>query len=610
MIRRYPLILCRIAVIALCSVVCFSTVLAEDADFIWAAYNGFALFEADGKLGLMTNMGEIVVPADYDEIIRADMEEFGNDKGEYGFGRAVKDGKMAIISPGNRLTTDNLFDILWNDDYYVSCWPQRAENGIYYGIYIENGMYGAFNTLGERLTEPIFEPDDFGHPGFKGFENGISPVHTKDGWGILNARGEIVASSKYWWEVEVLPNGYCVVQSDQQLGLISPEGKTILESEYIDIIEYGEGLVYVEQFRDYGDLHGYVNMEGELVIPFGDEIYSGCAFSNGLAVVRTKGGYGVINRLGEFVIAPEWDQIDREAFDNGEYLQVMKDEQYGIMDVSGKLISEPQWDEIAFRVERDSYSTSRQPDEGLYPIEYFQVRKNDVWGLLYLDGNVLSEPQWRDIGVFVNGAAVVTTPEGKYGFIDRNGRMIGEARWYSCDNFNDGLASVRRTDYDNEEAWYTFLSLDGAVLDQEWESARSFSDGAARVLENGLWGLIDTTGALIAPCQYDEINPSHEGLSRVKKDGLYGFVNTEGVLVIPCQFGYASDFSEGVCVVSNEEGFDGYIDTSGTIVVPYQFDCADIFVDGLAEVGKNGVGGLMTRDFQIISGIKEPVTLP
>lgn len=615
MIRKHLFILCCIAAFSLCVVLCFTSALAEGIDFVWAPYNGFALFEVDGKLGLMTDAGEVVVPAEYEDfMLKGEYKPFENYLGEYDFGLAEKDGKYAILDSNNRLTTDNTFDIFWKDDYYSACFPSRMDNGIYIGFYEENGKYGLFNTLGERVTEPVFELDAFNELPSRGFVNGVSPIHTEDGWGILNAKGEIVASSEYWRGVESLPNGYCiVVEWDEQFRfgekfcLIDTEGNTILAVEYLDSREYGEGLIYVGGFRKDSDLHGYVNMEGELVITFDDDIYSGDAFSNGLAIVRAKDGYGMINRLGEFVMAPEWDQIERKPFDNGEYFQIIKDERYGIMDANDKLISEPQWDEICFKAERDKYSESGRIKEGEYTIEYFRVRKGDVWGLLDIKGNVLSEPQWKNIDVFINGGAVVMTPEKKYGFIDENGCAIGEACWDDCYKFNDGLALVSKTDVVDGEAWYTFISLDGTVFDKKWKGAGSFSEGVAVVKEDGLWGLIDTTGALIVPCQYDEIRASQDGLSWVKKDGLYGFVNTKGELVIPCQFEYASNFSEGVCVVSNEEGLDGYMDASGTLVIPYQFDYAYTFEDGLAEIGKNGVDGAMNRDFQFISGIKEPV---
>ena len=98
--------------------------------------------------------------------------------------------------------------------------------------------------------------------------------------------------------------------------------------------------------------------------------------------------------------------------------------------------------------------------------------------------------KWEDIGDFSDGMAMVRLNK-KYGFIDADGRQVGEVRWDTVNPFSNGYAAVR---------------------------------------ENGRWGFIDKTNTLVIPCQYAEVNAfDAEGNCDVKKtDGTWVVINTKG----------------------------------------------------------------------------------
>jgi hypothetical protein len=71
-------------------------------------------------------------------------------------------------------------------------------------------------------------------------------------------------------------------------------------------------------------------------------------------------------------------------------------------------------------------------------------------------------------------------------------------------------------------------------------------------------------------------------------DDKRGYIDQNGKIVIRPQFEGASDFSEGLAVIStSKNGYKnkkGYIDESGSIVIPPEFDSAAEFSEGLAAV--------------------------
>lgn len=100
-------------------------------------------------------------------------------------------------------------------------------------------------------------------------------------------------------------------------------------------------------------------------------------------------------------------------------------------------------------------------------------------------------------------------------------------------------------------------------------------------------GLMDSTGKIIVPCEYDMLVGAFNasGLARVQKNGKVGFVNINGIPVIECKYQNAGDLTEGLFNVRLNDKW-GYIDTSGRTIIPHQYEIGCSFSEGLARVAK------------------------
>ena len=101
----------------------------------------------------------------------------------------------------------------------------------------------------------------------------------------------------------------------------------------------------------------------------------------------------------------------------------------------------------------------------------------------------------------------------------------------------------------------------------------------AKVRMSGLYGLIDESGKLILPCEYDRIgNAFHDGRISLKDaEGKWGFANGSGTVVVAPQYEDVYDFSNGLAGVQ-ENGKWGYIDREGNMVIEPQFQSAYEFI--------------------------------
>ena len=128
-------------------------------------------------------------------------------------------------------------------------------------------------------------------------------------------------------------------------------------------------------------------------------------------------------------------------------------------------------------------------------------------------------------------------------------------------------------------------------------SLRAFAQPAPvlyPIEESGKFGYIDQYGRVAIRPQFDDAKFFSEGLARVKIGRRWGFIDQTGKLAIAPQFELASDedannlsldFHEGMAAVSLDGGRKwGYIDHSGRIVVQPKYDYADRFSEGVAHV--------------------------
>jgi hypothetical protein len=120
---------------------------------------------------------------------------------------------------------------------------------------------------------------------------------------------------------------------------------------------------------------------------------------------------------------------------------------------------------------------------------------------------------------------------GKYGYIDKTGKVVIPCKWEYADSFSEGLASVQ-----NDNGKRGFIDKTGTVvIPCKWEDAEYFSEGLARVKDdNGKWGFIDKTGKVVIPCKWKDVNFFSEGLARVKDDnGTEFYIDKAENLVSP-----------------------------------------------------------------------------
>lgn len=281
-------------------------------------------------------------------------------------------------------------------------------------------------------------------------------------------------------------------------------------------------------------------------------------FSCGLLPVKEKKLWGYVNTAGETVIQPRFQKASRFDAAGRAVVWTVKS-QCAMLDTSGEYVIKP-----------GLYQELREI--GL--ADRVAAKFGDSWGIVDLDLNWIAEPQFMTLGtVSENGLMAAQSKEGKYGYVDRNGK------------------------------W---------VIPPQYDHALYFDEsGRARVQVGDLYGAINEKGKLVIAPVFEDMTPfDSRGMAKVRTDGRYGYVNRNGKWVILPEFRITDHFGDlNVCWASKDGKNYGVIDRRGRWVVAPTYKNLRQFIGGytliktnLDEYGYLHEGSLLNEKGQVVLG--------
>lgn len=238
------------------------------------------------------------------------------------------------------------------------------------------------------------------------------------------------------------------------------------------------------------------------------------------------------------------------------------------------------------------------------------------YGFIDRTGKIVLPAQWDSVIGFLKGDPVhaVVVKNDEYAIIDVDGNIIFDYRKCSAINaFDDRFFFVR---YENDDdAYVEVYTYDGKLINPEkWIRATRSDESDILYVQNdsGLWGYYDANSGYIIPCQYESAGVFVDGLAAVRSKNAKGklvdsYINLQGETVITGDWDYAATFSEdGYAMVfkgeltdagSPSKGKYAFIDTQGHLICDYIWDDAFLFDDGFARVASIDAKGRKTWGF-------------
>ena len=490
-------------------------------DFEYDNFNGslssYIIATKNKKLGLLNSEGEIVVPCLYEDLrtVFSNQRMSVKRNGKYGF--VDENGEEVIpcvydyvydfcdIIDVTVVISDHLGAIINKEGMLITPFKYKNCHGFQYGIPLAiaeiDGLMGCIDTRGKKAIPFVYsEMNQYS----KGFIN----VCINGKWGCLDNKGRIVIPCIYDKCFSFRNEGVAEVKKDNKILVINKVNHVFRnivgfykdwECQYNHYLTYfQEGLGKVCE----GGKYGFVNLEGEIVIPYKYENVG--EFNNGLAKAKKADSWGFIDIIGQ----PISDFIYYDA----------KDFKYGHAIVA----------------------IQKYNEKGEYLLK----------GVINNNGKEVIPCQYSDIILYPN--YIIVKSQNKYGAFNYSGLQIAQCVY---ENFIHSLSdNYLIVSYNKKNGLIDLKG--GIILPYEYEEIRSESSGLFIVKKDGKYGVVDIENNMIIPFIYASIMFVMPNLFRVSKNKEdYFLVNNNNVNAIEYSFrGYIEFKDSGVSYITNYYG--------------------------------------------------------
>jgi hypothetical protein len=295
-----------------------------------------------------------------------------------------------------------------------------------------------------------------------------------------------------------------------------------------------------------------------------------CSTKNKLVAPAKFGGkYGFIETKGKWYIKPVFDSVG--IFYNG-FADVYKNGKNGLIDSKGELVIDYKYDFI-----------------GNVENETALILFNDKYNYINLEGQLISKIYFEDAEDFSEGlAAVKFHKNGKWGFINKAGKLQIDTLYNYVSDFKNGSSNVELNDSD------FFIDFQGKVIKHKSnEIIKKEKFPLIGSSNTGTLGKINSIGDTIMKKKYKSFGYIQNGKFWFNENEKYGIADTTGTIIIKPEYDNLTSFSDNGLALAKKNGKYGFIDITGKTVIEFKFDDADNFKYSLARAKSNGKWGFI-----------------
>jgi len=232
--------------------------------------------------------------------------------------------------------------------------------------------------------------------------------------------------------------------------------------------------------------------------------------------------------------------------------------------------------------------------------------ENALFAVINNNGKQLSEFVYESPERFLNGvsfARITDVDQSRFVFLNTHGQEISPRFDYITSTFGNKYFvghpfKVKQYDYHYNQ--YIVENKNTTVYSPYADIMYGIifprrPDGfMLTVVNDTLFGLVDTIGNVILPCEYRQIGLFSEGLAPVRKGDRFGVVDKKGTLTSALAFDDVWSFYEGLAPAKLNKKW-GFIDPAGNWVIPPLYDAAWSFSNGLAQVRVDSLWGFIDK---------------
>ena len=422
----------------------------------------------DSKWGVINASGENVIDPSYEEMITVPNSKKGVFVCTYDVNYETGEYKTKVLNEKNQeiFTDYDKVEAVSNKDSNNNYWYEQNVLKVQ-----KYGKYGLINLDGKIIL--AIEYDEI--TAVEGIENAYK-IKQSDKYGIVDETGKITVEPKYA-EIDVLgkdnKSGYIVKDESGKYGIIDYSSNQVLENKYDSISKvYGNDMYFLTE----NGVKKLVKADGSDVLTSGFDDIKQVLASQDNGVIFTKSDKnGIMNLSGDVIINAEYEELKEAKL--GIYI-AKKDGKYGIINISNEQKVDFKYNSITYNEKADIYVAEDENYNNDVMNGNLEVKITGILSELNVDKGYikirinneykyynLKFEEKQETEIFTNRTLFLSKQDGKYGFVDNNGKVI---------------------------------------VDYQYDDATEQNNyGFAGIKKDGKWGSIDTDGNIVQEPTYD-----------------------------------------------------------------------------------------------------------
>lgn len=401
----------------------------------------------DNKWGVIDNSGNNIIDPSYKEMIVIPDSKMGVFICTYDINYETGEYKTKALNEKNEpiFMQYEQVEAISNKDKNDNLWYESNVLKIK-----KDGKYGMIDLLGNEILPIQYEEIQ----AILGTKN-LFKVKKDEKYGVTNNEGKIIIDAQYS-DIDVLGEdkvGFIIKNDEGKYGLIDYSRSQILETKYDSIQNvYGNDLYVVTE----AGKQKIVNKENKDVLTTGfDSIEEILTSQENAIIFVKKGKYGVMNLSGEILINPEYDKLEKAK---NETFIAKKADKYGIINISKEEKIPFEYSSIVYNKKADiyvledsNYNSTILNNNLETKVSGILLELNETKGYIKLRVEDIYKyynfkfEEKKESDIFPNKTLFLDKKDSKYGYVDKDGKIIVDYIYDDAIEQNDyGYSAVKK----------------------------------------------------------------------------------------------------------------------------------------------------------------------
>lgn len=502
---------------------------------------------------------------------------------KYNYNQVNKDGKYGVISAKGDILVEAIYDNIKIPNPEKDVFICEKENKV--------------TILNEKEEEILTQYEEVNPISINGivsnlpYEKRVLKYKENGKYGLIDYTGKVIVKAIYE-EIEGLENkeSELIVKKDGKYGVINDRGVKLISEEYDGIVadgyyteenKYALSGYVISNKTNNGYRYGYLNYKLEKILKTEyNELSRVLEISDGqdVYIIASKNGKFGVTKNNKTLINYDYQDIEYDA--NNNLFKLQRNLQFGVADINGKSILPVKYKELEFKgvyiqalengkedytyfnskgneIKEPKYTSVLKTSENNY---YITINKEGLYGIINKDEKELVENKYNYLEHLFDEYFIAAKDDGNLGIINAKDSILVDFKYEVLQKIQDTKVVEAKILKENTSELYgkdmekiytinnAYIYKNDNYIEVYSEKDTKYFDLEGKELipqeifkDNKLfakkvddkWGFVNKQNNIVVEAIYDKVTEFNSyGFAGIKKDGKWGVINNSGEIVI------------------------------------------------------------------------------